>query len=83
LGFQARYSGKNTMRFSSYKPAAFLADFVDNFWLYEEYEAGHLNERFHVPLFSKPGQFYPIQPICGKDIISLGDDHARKEYYDD
>ncbi len=33
------------MRFRSYKPAAFLSDFVDNFWLYEGYEAEHLNER--------------------------------------
>ena len=33
------------MRFSNYKPAGFLADFVDNFWLYEGYEAEHLNER--------------------------------------
>ena len=33
------------MRFSSHKPAAFLADFVDNFWLYEGYEAEHVNER--------------------------------------
>lgn len=33
------------MRFSSLKPAALLSDFVDNFWLYEDYEAKHVNER--------------------------------------
>jgi AraC-like DNA-binding protein len=35
----------NKMRFSSYKPTAILSGFVDNFWLYEGYEAEHLNER--------------------------------------
>jgi AraC-like DNA-binding protein len=35
----------NKMRFRSYKPTAFLSDFVDNFWLYEGYEAEHRNER--------------------------------------
>lgn len=33
------------MRFSSCKPSALLADFVDNFWLYEGYQAEHVNER--------------------------------------
>lgn len=33
------------MRFSSYKPADFLSDFVDNFWLYEGYEGEHSSER--------------------------------------
>ncbi|HEV8591216.1 MAG TPA: helix-turn-helix transcriptional regulator, partial [Pyrinomonadaceae bacterium] len=33
------------MRFSSRKPTAPLADFVDNFWLYEGYEGEHSNER--------------------------------------
>ena len=33
------------MRFSSRKPTALLADFVDNFWLYEGYEGEHSNER--------------------------------------
>lgn len=33
------------MRFSSCKPNALLADFVDNFWLYEGYQAEHVNER--------------------------------------
>lgn len=33
------------MRFSSCKPTALLSDFVDNFWLYEDYEAKHVNER--------------------------------------
>ena len=33
------------MRFSSRKPSTLLADFVDNFWLYEGYEAPHVNER--------------------------------------
>jgi len=33
------------MRFSSLKPAAPLSGFVDNFWLYEDYEAKHVNER--------------------------------------
>lgn len=33
------------MRFSSRKPASQLSGFVDNFWLYEGYEAEHANER--------------------------------------
>src|SRR5215208_5505818 len=33
------------MRFNSRKPAVFLSDFVDNFWLYEGYEGEHANER--------------------------------------
>ena len=33
------------MRFSSHKPVALLADFVDNLWLYEGYEGEHANER--------------------------------------
>ena len=33
------------MRFSSRKPVVALTPFVDNFWLYEGYEAEHANER--------------------------------------
>jgi AraC-like DNA-binding protein len=35
----------NKMRFSSCKPTAMLSDFVDNFWICEDYQANHVNER--------------------------------------
>ena len=35
-------------------------------------------KRYHLPLFSKLGQFYPIHHISGDEIISLGGNYVRK-----
>jgi AraC-like DNA-binding protein len=58
--------------FSGLSPAAYLRQY--NGFLDQQM---HI-KRYHLPLFSKLGQFYPIQPISGDYIISLGCNYVRK-----
>jgi hypothetical protein len=52
------------MLFRSYAPAAPLADFVQDFWLYDDYRPRHLRER--------------ILPSATVElVINLGDDELR------
>lgn len=63
---------RDFLEFSGLSPAAYLRQ-------YTRFLDQHMHiKRFHIPLFSKLGQFYPIQPISGDDIISLGGNYVRK-----
>jgi AraC-like DNA-binding protein len=60
------------VEFSGITPAAYLRHynrFID--------ESTHI-KRYHFPLTSKAGQFYPIQEVSGEDIISLGGNYVCK-----
>jgi AraC-like DNA-binding protein len=60
------------LEFASLSPAAYrlqYSRFLE--------QALHI-KRYHLPLFSKIGQFYPIQQISGDDIISLGGSYVQK-----
>ena len=60
------------LEFSSLSPAGYLRQY--NRFLDQHIEI----KRYHFPLFSKLGQFYPIQHISSDDIISLGGNYVRK-----
>jgi AraC-like DNA-binding protein len=58
--------------FSGISPAAYLRQ-------YNRFIDRHMHiKRYHLPLFSKIGQFYPIQQISCDEIISLGGNYVRK-----
>ena len=60
------------VEFSGLSPAAYLRQynrFID--------QNIHI-KRYHLPLFSKIGQFYPIQQVSCDEIISLGGNYVRK-----
>ena len=58
--------------FSGLSPAAYLRQ-------YNHFFDQHMHvKRYHLPLFSKIGQFYPIQQISGDEIISLGGNYVQK-----
>jgi AraC-like DNA-binding protein len=60
------------LEFSSLSPAAYLRQY--NLFLLQ-----HLHiKRYHLPLYSKIGQFYPIRQVSGDEIISLGGNYVRK-----
>jgi AraC-like DNA-binding protein len=60
------------LEFSGLSPAAYLRQ-------YNQFLDQHVHiKRYHLPLFSKIGQFYPIQQISCDDIISLGGNYVRK-----
>lgn len=64
---------RDFQEFSGFSPAAYLRQ-------YNRFLDRHLHiKRYHLPLFSKLGQFYPIQSVSGDDIISLGGDYVRKQ----
>lgn len=58
--------------FSGVTPAAYLRQY--NRFLDRDM---HI-KRYHLPLFSKVGQFYPIHPVSCDDIISLGGNYVGK-----
>jgi AraC-like DNA-binding protein len=58
--------------FSGLSPAAYVRQ-------YNRFLDEHLHiKRYHLPLFSKLGQFYPIQQVSREDIISLGGNYVGK-----
>ena len=60
------------LEFSGLSPAAYLRQ-------YNHFIDQHMHvKRYHLPLFSKIGQFYPIQQISGDEIISLGGNYVQK-----
>jgi AraC-like DNA-binding protein len=60
------------VEFSGLSPVAYLGQ-------YNHFTEQHTHiKRYHFPLSSKAGQFYPIQQISGDDIISLGGNYVRK-----
>lgn len=63
---------RDFQEFSGISPAAYLRQ-------YRSFQDQHIYiKRYHLPLFSKIGQFYPIQRISGDDIISLGGNYVCK-----
>jgi AraC-like DNA-binding protein len=63
---------RDFQEFSGMSPAAYLRQ-------YSRFRDQHIYiKRYHLPLFSKIGQFYPIQQISGDDIISLGGNYVSK-----
>ena len=63
---------RDFLEFSGLSPAAYLRQ-------YNGFIDQHIHvKRYHLPLYSKLGQFYPIQQISCDDIISLGGDYVRK-----
>jgi AraC-like DNA-binding protein len=63
---------RDFQEFAGISPAAYLRQ-------YNLFTDRHLHiKRYHLPLFSKIGQFYPIQRISGDEIISLGGNYVRK-----
>jgi AraC-like DNA-binding protein len=60
------------VEFSGISPAAYLCQykrFTD--------QNTHI-KRYHFPLSSKAGQFYPIQNVSGDDIVALGGNYVGK-----
>ena len=63
---------RDFLEFSDLSPASYLRQY--NHFLDQH---AHI-KRYHLPLFSKIGQFYPIQQISGDEIISLGGNYVQK-----
>lgn len=60
------------VEFSGVTPAAYVRQ-------YNRFTEQHAHiKRYHFPLSSKAGQFYPIQQVSCDDIISLGGNYAVK-----
>ena len=59
--------------FSGMSPAAYLQHYHG---VLEQHR--HI-KRYHVPLFSKLGQFYPIQQVSTDDIVRLGGSYVGKK----
>ena len=63
---------RDFLEFSGLSPAAYLCQ-------YKHFLDQNMHiKRYHLPLFSKIGQFYPIQQISGDEIISLGGNYVQK-----
>jgi AraC-like DNA-binding protein len=63
---------RDFQEFSGISPAAYLRQ-------YNRFVDQNLHvKRFHFPVSSKLGQFYPIHQISSDDIISLGGNYVRK-----
>jgi AraC-like DNA-binding protein len=63
---------RDFQEFSGISPAAYLRQY--NRFLDHNVHV----KRFHFPVSSKLGQFYPIHQITSDDIISLGGNYVRK-----
>lgn len=63
---------RDFQEFSGTSPAAYFRQY--NSFLERQIDI----KRYHLPVFSKLGQFYPIQQISADDIISLGGNYEHK-----
>jgi len=70
--FDQSHMIRDFQEFSGLTPAAYLEQY--NRFLDQNV---HI-KRFHLPLYSKLGQFYPIHQISGEEIISLGGNYVSK-----
>jgi AraC-like DNA-binding protein len=70
--FDQSHMIRDFQEFSGVSPAAYLRQ-------YRSFVDEHLHiKSYHLPLFSKIGQFYPIQQISCDEIISLGGNYVSK-----